>query len=89
MTTNDLTPTSMSSRALNVATKGIPAAQVLHSWNRSDDQVCTNVRQSICGTAGNLRAICKIQALSDGGYSLIAPYHAGKEGWLFKFCSSF
>ncbi|TGD88565.1 hypothetical protein BayCH28_12705 [Mycolicibacterium sp. CH28] len=30
------------------------------------------------------RAICKIQALSDGGYSVIAPYHSAKEGWLTR-----
>jgi hypothetical protein len=30
------------------------------------------------------RAVCKILPLSDGGYSMVAPYHAAKEGWLYK-----
>jgi hypothetical protein len=30
------------------------------------------------------RAISKILPLSDGGYSMLAPYHAANEGWLFK-----
>ncbi len=30
------------------------------------------------------RAVCKILPLSDGGYSLLAPYHAAREGWLYK-----
>lgn len=33
---------------------------------------------------GQLRAMCKIQPLSDGGYSVICPYHEAREGWLFK-----
>lgn len=32
----------------------------------------------------NLRAICKVQSLADGGYSVICPYHGAREGWLFK-----
>lgn len=32
----------------------------------------------------DLRAVCKILPLSDGGYSMLAPYHAAKEGWLYK-----
>jgi len=33
---------------------------------------------------GDFHAVCKIQPLSDGGYALIAPYHAAREGWLYK-----
>ncbi|MGX9296294.1 hypothetical protein [Tsukamurella paurometabola] len=33
---------------------------------------------------GALRALCKIQILADGGYSVICPYHSAREGWLFK-----
>lgn len=32
-----------------------------------------------------LRAVCKIQTLSDGGYALLAPYHTAREGWLAKY----
>ncbi|WP_156669997.1 MULTISPECIES: hypothetical protein [unclassified Mycobacterium] len=31
-----------------------------------------------------LRAVCKILPLSDGGYSVLAPYHAARNGWLYK-----
>jgi hypothetical protein len=30
------------------------------------------------------RAVCKILPLSDGGYSMLAPYHEAREGWLYK-----
>jgi hypothetical protein len=30
------------------------------------------------------RALFKIQPLSDGGYSVLAPYHAAREGWLAR-----
>lgn len=33
---------------------------------------------------GRLRALCKIQTLSDGGYSVICPYHSAREGWMLK-----
>ncbi|SOJ54606.1 hypothetical protein MSIMFB_02095 [Mycobacterium simulans] len=33
---------------------------------------------------GKLRALCKIQTLADGGYSVLCPYHSAREGWLFK-----
>ncbi|CAM3104111.1 hypothetical protein DFJ75_3695 [Williamsia muralis] len=33
---------------------------------------------------GQLRALCKIQSLADGGYSVLCPYHEAREGWLFK-----
>lgn len=33
---------------------------------------------------GRLRALCKIQTLSDGGYAVICPYHSAREGWMIK-----
>jgi|NGEPerStandDraft_6_1074524.scaffolds.fasta_scaffold113261_1 hypothetical protein len=30
------------------------------------------------------RAIFKVQPLSDGGYAVLAPYHAAREGWLAR-----
>lgn len=33
---------------------------------------------------GKLRALCKIQTLADGGYSVLCPYHSAREGWMFK-----
>ena len=33
---------------------------------------------------GQLHALCKIQPLGDGGYSVICPYHEAREGWLVK-----
>jgi hypothetical protein len=33
---------------------------------------------------GGFRAVCKVVPLSDGGYSMLAPYHAAREGWLYK-----
>lgn len=50
-----------------------------HDW-----LVTGNGCRVIIEDGDNLRAVCKIQPLSDGGYSVIAPYHAAKEGWLFK-----
>jgi hypothetical protein len=32
-----------------------------------------------------LRALCKVRTLSDGGYSVITPYHNSREVWLFRF----
>ncbi len=32
-----------------------------------------------------LRAVCKIETLADGGYTVLAPYHAERQGWLTKF----
>lgn len=43
-----------------------------------------NGSRIIIDDGDGLRAICKILPLSDGGYSVLAPYHVAREGWLYK-----
>ncbi len=32
-----------------------------------------------------MRALRKVEPLTDGGYTVLAPYHDAREGWLYKF----
>jgi hypothetical protein len=47
-------------------------------------QVAGDGWRIVIGDGDGLRALCKIVPLGDGGYSMLAHYHAAREGWLYK-----
>jgi hypothetical protein len=47
-------------------------------------QVARDGWRIVIDDGDDLRAVCKIVPLRDGGYSMLVPYHAASEGWRYK-----
>lgn len=47
----------------------------------NNESMPSNGWRVIVDEGQELRALCKLQPLGDGGYSVLAPYHNAMEGW--------
>ena len=73
-------------RVVKRLSSAAPARAADPALSKRDNRAMSNRgrRVLIEDVDGKLRALCKIQTLADGGYSVLCPYHAAREGWAFK-----